>query len=114
MTKRQEDESEEMQTETLNMLPQILGGTVHQQFKRCGKPNCRCANGKLHRAYYHFLRVGGKLRKSYLKTAEVESIFRACLLRRKQEKEQRAHTQSEWQKFRELRTEIRQAGNFSK
>ena len=104
-----------METETENMLPKMLSGSVHKEFKKCGKPNCKCITGELHGAYYyHFVRVNGKLKKRYLKASEVEPAIRACLLRRKFEREQRENSGAVWRKLRELRTEIREAGNFSK
>ena len=54
-------------------------GAVIAQFARCGKPNCRCAEGKLHGPYWYlFRRVGGRLRKTYLRPGEVEAARSAC------------------------------------
>jgi hypothetical protein len=115
MPRRLVDKSEEMKTKTENMLPKMLSGSVHKEFKKCGKPNCKCITGELHGPYYyHFVRAGGELRKRYLKASEVEPTIRACLLRHKLESEHRACSGDAWQKFRELRIEIREAGNFSK
>ncbi|MDQ3132856.1 MAG: hypothetical protein M3Q99_19065 [Acidobacteriota bacterium] len=102
-----------MKTKTEKTLPKILRGSVHQQFKKCGKMNCRCAVGKLHGAYYyHFVRVGGKLKKRYLKPTEVEPTLLACLERQRLEKLRRCNTRDDWKKIRELRIEIRQSRNF--
>ena len=98
-----------MQTETHNSLPQILPGSVHKQFKKCGKSNCKCIRGKLHGAYfYHFVRVNGKLRKRYLKPEEVEQTERACALRRQRQKASRTKSRTVWGLLRELREKMRE------
>lgn len=97
-----------MKTKSENLLPKILPGTVHTQMVRCGKPNCKCARGELHGAYYyHFVRVGGKLKKRYLKADEVEAIKAACDARRKSEKETRKQIRQVWLTVRELREHLR-------
>ena len=53
-------------------------GTIHEQRVRCGKINCRCAWGELHRAFYRFWREGGRLRKAYVRRAELEHARAAC------------------------------------
>src|SRR5437763_15307306 len=55
-----------------------LPGSVCLQRVRCGKPNCRCARGGRHAAYYRFWREGGRLRKAYVRRADVESTRAAC------------------------------------
>jgi hypothetical protein len=101
-----------MKTKTQNLLPKILLGTVHRQFKKCGKSNCKCACGKLHGAYYyHFVRVDGKLRKRYLRPDEVNETRVAVQHRQQNEKQHRARAQDAWQQLRKLRDEIREAGN---
>ena len=43
-------------------------GAVIAQYARCGKAGCRCARGELHGPYWYvFRRVGGRLRKTYLR-----------------------------------------------
>jgi hypothetical protein len=43
------------------------------QYIRCGKHNCRCAGGALHGPYYYrFTREDGRLRKEYIRKADVE------------------------------------------
>ncbi len=52
-------------------LPKI--GPICEQFIRCGKLNCRCAQGKLHGPYFYmFYRFGGRLRKVYIKRQYVD------------------------------------------
>lgn len=99
-----------MQTETLNLLPKMLNGTVHAQFVRCGKSNCKCADGELHGAYYyHFVRVDGRLKKRYIKPSEVEAVQQACNERQAIKKRESASTNASWELFRSLREDVRNA-----
>jgi len=98
-----------MKTKTAKVLPKTLFGTVHTQFVRCGKANCKCARGELHGAYfYHFVRVGGKLRKRYLKAVEVEKIKESCALRQQQEKGRRSNSRTVWNLIRQIRENLRE------
>lgn len=100
-----------MKTKTQNLLHKI-GGTVHAQYVTCGKKNCKCSRGELHGAYYyHFVRIGGKLRKRYLKASEVEETREACILRQRREKEERTQVNAIWNQFRELRESLREFQN---
>jgi len=102
-----------MKTKTQKVLPKILPGTVHTQFIRCGKLNCKCSRGQLHGAYfYHFIRVNGKLRKRYLKISEVEEIQAACLEWQVAKKAQIANTKTIWARFRTLREKLRDVRNL--
>ena len=54
-------------------------GAVVAQYVRCGKPSCRCARGELHGPYWYlFRRVGGRLKKTYLRPGQVEAARAAC------------------------------------
>ena len=98
-----------MENKIVKVLPKMLGGTVHQQFKKCGKATCKCARGELHGPYfYHFVRVGGKLKKRYLKASEVEQVQAACRTRQQADRERRTSDRAFWQKFRAFRTEMRE------
>ncbi len=42
-------------------------GSIHEEWKRCGNPRCRCARGELHGPYwYRRWREDGKQRKQYV------------------------------------------------
>jgi len=57
----------------------LLKGEVCQQYTRCGKPGCRCADGHLHGPYYYRIwRDGRKVRKQYVREADVETVRAAC------------------------------------
>ena len=105
---------DKMKTKTAKVLPKTLRGTVHTQFVRCGKANCKCARGELHGAYfYHFVRVGGKLRKRYLKAVEVEKIKESCALRQQQEKRHRSESETVWGLIRQIRENLRETDGLS-
>lgn len=107
----------ETKTESRDLLPKMLPGTVCAQMIRCGKPNCRCSQGELHGAYYyHFVRVGGRLTKRYLKANEVKTIRVACEARREAEKARRNQSRQTQIRLRELSAllrEIRQQINLA-
>lgn len=105
-----------MKTKTQKVLPKTMPGTVHEQYVRCGKPNCKCSRGELHGAYYyHFVRVGGLLTKRYLKASEAEAIRLACLARQREEQERRSETDTLWRKLRIMREQLQEiSGLYNK
>jgi hypothetical protein len=91
-------------TKTCIPLPKTLAGVVRPQWVRCGRPNCRCARGELHGPYYYqFFREGGRLRKRYVKPADVEQVKAACEARR----QARRDLVAGWATFRRLRAAVR-------
>lgn len=70
--------------------PEPLPGAVCAQWVRCGRPGCKCARGELHGPYYYrFWRERGRLRKAYVRPAEVEAVRAACEARRAKRRESR-------------------------
>ncbi len=68
-----------------NLLPKIsLKGSVQIEWKRCGRPRCRCAKGKhLHGPYYYLrCRVNGKQRRTYIRKKDLEKTLLAVELYR--------------------------------
>lgn len=58
---------------------QPLEGEVCEQYIRCGKLGCRCRDGQLHGPYfYRIWRQGTRVRKVYVKAADVEQTRLAC------------------------------------
>src|ERR1700675_5161055 len=41
----------------------FLRGSLSERLGKCGKPNCRCARGELHKSLYLVQSQGGKLRQ---------------------------------------------------
>ena len=69
-----------MQTKQRKTLPkQSLPGAVIPQYVRCGRSTCPCAQGQLHGPYYYrFWRERGRLRKQYVRMADVAMVRAAC------------------------------------
>lgn len=76
----------------------MLDGAVCAQYKRCGKPNCKCARGELHGPYfYHFRWSGGRVVKEYVRLSDVEQVRAACARHREMReglREGRRHLQT--------------------
>ena len=54
-------------TEIDDVLPKTEIGSLHLEFKTCGRPNCRCRRGLPHGPYlYRHWREGGRQRKAYV------------------------------------------------
>jgi len=67
--------------EICRLLPKIepLRGSLHPDWKTCGKPSCRCARGEWHGPYWsHRWRGGGRRRRRSVKAAAL-ARFRAGL-----------------------------------
>ena len=81
-----------------------LPGSVCVQWVRCGKGGCRCSRGMRHGPYfYRFWREGGRLRKQYVKKADLERVRAACDARRQERRE----AQAAWAQWRGLLAELR-------
>lgn len=75
-------------TESVETLPKTLPGVVCAQWRKCGKPGCRCARGDLHGPYFaRFWRQDGRLRKTYVRKADVEDVRGRCQARRQAQAE---------------------------
>jgi hypothetical protein len=65
--------------EPLPKISAMLNGAVCAQYKRCGKANCRCADGQLHGPYYYrFMWYSGRMIKEYVRLDRVEETRKAC------------------------------------
>jgi hypothetical protein len=58
--------------------PKMLPGEVIEQRVRCGRPNCRCARGESHQAFYRYWTEGGRQHKAYVRRADMEATRAAC------------------------------------
>ncbi|HEX8565179.1 MAG TPA: DUF6788 family protein [Pyrinomonadaceae bacterium] len=97
-----------MKTKKENSLPKMLRGTVHQQFVRCGKKNCKCSRGELHGPYYyHFARISGRLQKRYIKPEELEQFQLACITRQAKQNEMREEAREPERLLREIKSDLR-------
>ena len=65
-------------SESARTLPKMMKGSVHAQWVKCGKPGCKCAHGELHGPYFYlFWREQGRLRKAYIRTADLPHVLAA-------------------------------------
>ena len=85
----------------------LQGGLVREMI-RCGRSNCKCANGSLHGPYYyHVWMVQGIRYKSYVKKADFDRINAGIEASRAQRRErQKANA--------ELRTMLREIRDASR
>ena len=63
-----------------NPLPKIepLKGSIHIEWKRCGKLNCRCVGGNLHGPYYYrHVIVQGRQTKRYVRREKLSEAILA-------------------------------------
>ncbi len=75
-----------MKTKNQKALPKIaavpLTGAVVAQYKRCGKPGCRCSDREkplLHGPYwYRVWREKGVCRKVYVRATDLHTVRAAC------------------------------------
>ena len=75
-----------MKTKNQKVLPKIaettLRGAVVAQYKRCGKPGCRCADPEkplLHGPYwYRVWREKGAYRKVYVRATDLPAVRALC------------------------------------
>jgi hypothetical protein len=60
-----------------NPFPKIEpAGSLHLEFKRCGKPNCRCNNGWLHGPYiFRRWRENGRQRRQHVSMKELPAAL---------------------------------------
>src|SRR6266540_5125113 len=59
----------------LGEVERVLAGSLVEQTRRCGKPECRCADGEPHGPYAYFApRTGGRGRLKYVPSGLVEAV----------------------------------------
>jgi hypothetical protein len=53
-------------------------GSLHLEFKKCGKPNCRCTKGFPHGPYvYRRWREGGRQRRQHIPMSQFAATLQA-------------------------------------
>jgi hypothetical protein len=69
---------------TLGLLREMLPGSFVERQRACGKPHCRCADGKhLHAQYQLSVLTEGKLKTYNVPTHQVEEVRRRVHLHRR-------------------------------
>ncbi len=107
-----------MQTKTAKLLPKTAGeissGGVYRQRVRCGKQNCKCARGETHTAFYFFARRNGKLVKTYIRKADVESFSEIVNQATAQRTHKRRSVKQSNELIKHLRESVREYEQISK
>jgi hypothetical protein len=102
------------QTNLPDLLPKLLAhanGSVHEQWVRCGRPSCRCANGARHGPYHYvFFRTNGQLKKHYLPPQYVALARALCRARRRRQTQVRAELRQGRRQWRTLTDQLRELG----
>ena len=89
-------------------FPKIAALVV--DYKRCGRPRCRCVQGALHGPYYYLRwREGTRQRRRYLRTTEVAAVRTILAQRRAIRAAERAVVARSMSDLRRLRQIIREA-----
>ena len=103
----QADAAHAVQTESGEALPKT--GALCAQWKRCGRTSCRCARGEPHGPYFAlFWRERGRLRKRYIRLANVEAV-RADLWAQAEQRWLRRLAKKEWRRvWREQTASLRE------
>ena len=71
-------------------IKMLLPGHVATVRIRCGKPNCCCARGDRHLAYYHVTYSSGVRFRRYVRRDEVAEVREACQAHRELQAQLRA------------------------
>ena len=60
----------------LPSLDKVLRGSLTETYKRCGRPNCHCANGPGHgpKRYLVISQPGGRPRRDYVSNTVCEQV----------------------------------------
>jgi hypothetical protein len=59
-------------------MGELLNGHIQKRRIKCGKPNCKCANGERHTAYYHVWDADGRRYQKYVRKSDIEIIRHKC------------------------------------
>lgn len=90
----------------------FLSGAVVEQYRTCGKSNCRCARGDLHGPYhYRTWREDGKQMWEYVRREDVEAVTQACETNRRLQEYLRWNRERVKQMFKRSREILREAEN---
>ena len=84
-------------------------GAICRQFVKCGRPNCRCARGAPHVAFYLFWRQDGMLKKCYVPRRHAEALRALLASRRALRKAAREEKRAAHARWSELTRMVREA-----
>lgn len=95
---------------TERFTPKIepLRAGILQQYKKCGRPNCRCVNGSLHGPYTYIVWMArGEQFKKYVRKSDLDLINARIAAYKRQQKQAREAKKSFGGLLRLLRYEAR-------
>ena len=97
--------AEGQQMNSGGLLPKI--GSLQAEWRRCGKPRCRCARGPLHGPYWYLRwREGGRQRRQYVPWEQVNAM-RAAIAQRRRLRPPTWSLRQELAELRRLAQEVR-------
>jgi hypothetical protein len=79
----------------------FLRGTLSERLGKCGKPNCRCARGELHKSLYLVQSQGGKLRQICVPQAWQQRVRQAVTDYHKMQELIEEVSELEWKRLQE-------------
>lgn len=79
----------------------FLRGTLSERLGKCGKPNCRCTRGQLHKSLYLVQSQGGKLRQICVPQAWQERVRQAVTDYHKMQELIEEVSELEWKRLQE-------------
>jgi hypothetical protein len=77
----------------------FLRGTISERSSKCGKSNCHCAKGELHRSVYLVQSQAGKLRQMCIPSGLQDSVRQAVSNCREMQQLIEAVSELEWQRL---------------
>jgi hypothetical protein len=80
-------------------LPRMIRGTVVTQRRRCGKPNCHCADGARHPSLYLVQSQAGKVRQLCIPKALQDPVRQAVGEFQELQRLLREVSELEWTRF---------------
>jgi hypothetical protein len=97
--------AEGQQMNSGGLLPKI--GSLQAEWRRCGKPRCRCARGTLHGPYWYLRwREDGRQRRQYVPCEQV-NVIRAAIAQRRRLRPPAWSLRQELAELRRLAQEVR-------
>jgi len=79
----------------------FLRGSLSERLGKCGKPNCRCTRGELHKSLYLVQSQGGRLRQICVPQAWQERVRQAVSDYRKMQELIEEVSELEWKRLKE-------------
>lgn len=82
----------------------FLRGSLSERASKCGKPNCRCARGDLHRSLYLVQSHDGKLRQICVPKAWEQRVRQAVTSYQQMQRLIEEVSELEWKRLRERKS----------